>query len=354
MYSLHIALSIGFVVMLLVSGQMTAFASVELNSYVPISGYRITPTFTFSKNVLIDYPDGSKIQNELSGKNFAVEFFGDSDNNTSIKSFMQQLDTQIASDKKNPVSVVYLSVTYQAIIRGDNTRTSIDYTITLKPILTNYVLEQGSADAPTILDMSWMGFDVKEPVVITTPQYGDLEINYPLGLVKNQFPGVYDILKGTPAEDVLNENLMNSIPLVDYSIDKWNTLYDPAFVLTEDAGSEYAGQHTQVTGFAYGQNDLYSNVSKLETQKIDFIADAKYSLTVTEKPSSGTVDVEGHANGNVVQGIPTISTQTLTRLPSAVASSPWWSGTQGVILWLAIAGAGMVIFWALYFARNRE
>ena len=209
MYSLHIALSIGFVVMLLVSGQMTAFASVELNSYVPISGYRITPTFTFSKNVLIDYPDGSKIQNELSGKNFAVEFFGDSDNNTSIKSFMQQLDTQIASDKKNPVSVVYLSVTYQAIIRGDNTRTSIDYTITLKPILTNYVLEQGSADAPTILDMSWMGFDVKEPVVITTPQYGDLEINYPLGLVKNQFPGVYDILKGTPAEDVLNENLMN-------------------------------------------------------------------------------------------------------------------------------------------------
>jgi hypothetical protein len=343
----------GFVLVLLVSGTVSAFASVEFNSYVPINGYRITPTFKFSKTILIDYPDGGKIQNELSGKAFAVEFFGDSDNNTSIKSFMQQLNTQIGSGKKNPISLVDLSMTYQAIVRGNDKQASIDYVVTLKPIFVNYVLGQVDANAPSMLDMSWMGLDVKEPITIATIPYGDMEINFPLGLMQNQLPAVYDILKGTPAEDVLNKNLINSMSLVDYPIEKWDVLYDPAYVLNEDAGPEYAGQKAAVTAFAYGQNNLNQELPKL-AKTIDFTTDAKYSITITEKPSSGTIDVEGQAKGSTIQGMPVISTSMFPVHAGAIVTGPWWSGTQGVILWFAVAGSGMIIFWALYFARFKE
>ncbi len=106
---------------------------------------------------------------------------------------------------------------------------------------------------------------MKGPVVISTQQYGDLDINSPLGVIQKQLPDVYNILNGTPAEAPLSANLIDASPLVGYPIDKWNTLFDPAYTLSETAGYGYAGQKVAVTGFAYGQSDLYQG--SLKTRK---------------------------------------------------------------------------------------
>src|SRR5574340_324819 len=176
-----------------------AFASVDLNGYMAINGHPVTPIFKFSKSVLIDYPSGSQLQKELDGKNVTVEFTDDSDHNPSIRSFMQQLNMDIANERRTS-GMTNLTMRYEAMIHGDDKQATIDYLLTLKPTLVNYVINSGSASSPTVLDASWTGFSIKDPVIITTKQYGNLEINFPLGVIQNQLPDVYDTLKGISTE----------------------------------------------------------------------------------------------------------------------------------------------------------
>ncbi|MDE1813831.1 MAG: hypothetical protein KGH87_00895 [Thaumarchaeota archaeon] len=333
----------------------TAFASVDLNAYMAINGHPVTPTFKFSKSVLIDYSSGSTLQKELDGKNVTVAFTDDSGNNPSIQSFVDKLNVDIANERRTSSSITNLTIQYEATIHGDAKQATVDYFVTLKPILVNYVISSGGGDVSTVLDASWIGFSIKDPVVIITKQYGDLEINFPLGIIQNQLPEVYDILKGIPQENILKANLMDASPLVGRPIDQWNTLFDPTCTLDEAAGYEYAGQKVAVTEFAYGQSNPYQASLKPKTADIDFTADSKYHVTTIEKASTGTIGVEGHANGYFVQGMPAISTKiAYTGFRSPTSVSPWWTGIQGIILWLAVAGVGMIIFFVLFFRHFKE
>lgn len=279
---------------------------------MPIDEHPIIPTFKFSKSILIDYPSGSILQKELSGRTITVEFSGDSHKNPTIRSFMQQLNADIANERRSSSGITNLSMYYETIIHGNDKQATFDYLVTLQPTLVTYVLNAGGADVPTILDVSWMGFVIRDPVIISTSQYGDLEINSPFGVIQNQLPVVYDVLKGMPQEDILKTNLIDASPLVDEPIDKWDTIFDPSYTLDDTAGHEYNGQKVAVTGFGYGQHDLYQVLLKPKMASIDFTADSKYHLTIIEKPSSAILDVEGHATGYLIQGEPVISTSTLT------------------------------------------
>lgn len=309
---LHYFITVGFVFGLLVVGTTSAFASVDLHTYIPIDGHPITPIFKFSKSILIDYPSGSTLQKELSGRTLTVKFSDDSDKNPTIRSFMQQLNTDIANERRSSSSVTNLSIQYETTIHGDDKQVTFDYFVTLRPTLVTYVLKAGSTDTPTVFDVSWMGFVIRDPVVITTSQYGNLEINSPLGVIQNQLPVVYEMLKGISQEDILKTNLIDAGPLVGDPIYQWNTLFDPTYTLDDTAGHDYTGKKAAVTGFAYGPTDLYQVYIKPKIKSMNFTVDSKYQITTIDKPSSASLDVQGHATGYLIQGEPAISTLILT------------------------------------------
>src|SRR6185312_4361728 len=143
----------------------SAFASVNLTAYMATNGHPVTPVFKFSKTILIDYPNGSELQQELNGKNVTVEFTDDSNHNPNIRSLGQKINLDIANKRQNSSSITNLIVQYETIIHGDNKQARIDYLVTLKPTLENYVINSQSDDTTT-LDASWMGFSIKDPVVI--------------------------------------------------------------------------------------------------------------------------------------------------------------------------------------------
>lgn len=350
-YSIIAGLSIAFLIL----GTGSAFASVELNAYIPIDGHPVTPIFKFSKTIMIDYPNESKLKTDLAGRNVTVAFTEDSDGNPTVKSFMDQINHNIATHGSATSTITHLTVQYVSVISGDNKQATIDYLVTLRPTLTNYVLKSGNDNAPTILDLSWMGFNIKDPIMITTKQYGNLEINFPLGVIQNQLPYSYDVLKEISQDDFIKSNLIDSSPLDGHSIEKWNTLYDPMYTLDNTAGYGYAGQKVAVTGFAYGENDpSYSPQSPI-TSGIDFTADSKYHIATLEKPNSGTIDVDGHANGYLIDGYSAISTSFLkTGYTGCVGcnlpdQTPFWS-----IVIISLVGAAVIAFWIFYFRRFKE
>ena len=326
------------------------WATVDFNAYLPIEGNPITPEFKFTKNVAIDYSGGGKLKDALMGKNMTISFSDNSDNNTSIKSFMESINTEFATDRKSTATISNLKVEYQVQINGDDKGATFDYLIKLTPTVTGYTLNKGGGDVPTVLDVSWMGFVIKDPVIISTQKYGDLDINSPIGVIQKQLPDVYNILKGTAAEAPLGVNLIDASALVGYPIDKWNSIFDPAYTLSETAGYGYAGQKVAVTGFAYGQSDLYQGSLKAQNTDVDFTSDSKYHLTIVERASSGTIDAAGHANGYMVQGTPAISTLTGVSNTGSVQTAQGLSTTTIY----AMAGFAVVIAGGVFWWSNRK
>jgi hypothetical protein len=326
------------------------WATVDFNAYLPIEGTPITPEFKFTKNVAIDYSSGGKLKDALMGKNMTISFSDTSDNNTSIKSFMEAINTELATDRKTTATISNLKIEYQVQVNGDDKGATFDYLIKLIPTVNGYTLNKGGGDVPTVLDISWIGFVMKSPVIISTQQYGNLDINSPIGVIQNQLPDVYNILKGTAAESPLSVNLLDASALVGYPIDKWNALFDPAYTLSETAGYGYSGQKVAVTAFAYGQSDLYQGQLKAQNIDVDFTVDSKYHLTIVERASSGTIDAAGHANGYMVQGTPAISTLPQVASSSSVQTAQGLSTTTIY----AMAGFAVVIAVGVFWFSNQK
>jgi len=339
------------VLSLLVVGTVAPiFATVDFNAYLPIEGTPITPEFKFTKNVAIDYSNGGKLKDLLNGKNMTLSFTDTSDNNTSIKAFMEDINTEFATDRKTTATISNLTVNYQVQISGDDKGATIDYKLLLTPVLNGYVLSKGGGDVPTVFDISWMGFKMTSPVVISTSNLGDLDINSPIGIIKNQLPDVYNVLKGTPAESPLSTNLLDASALVGYPIEKWNTLFDPSYTVAYSAGLGYGGKKVAVTGFAYGQSDLYQGSLKAQNVDVDCKTDAKYHLTVVERASSGTLDADGHANGYEVQGDPAISTTVGVSNTGSTATA---QGLSTMTIY-AMAGFAAVIAAGIFWWSNKK
>lgn len=339
------------VLSLLVVGTVAPiFATVDFNAYLPMEGTPITPEFKFTKNVAIDYSNGGKLKDLLNGKNMTLSFTDTSENNTSIKAFMENINTEFATDRKTTATISNLTVNYQVQINGDDKGATIDYKIALIPVLNGYVLSKGGGDVPTVFDVSWMGFKMTDPVVISTSNLGDLDINSPIGIIKNQLPDVYNVLKGTPAESPLSSNLIDASALVGYPIEKWNTLFDPSYTVADSAGLGYGGKKVAVTGFAYGQSDLYQGSLKAQNIDVDFTTDAKYHLTIVERASSGTLDADGHANGYEVQGDPAISTTLQT---STTGGGTTAQGLSTMTIY-AMAGFAAVIAAGIFWWSNKK
>lgn len=55
------------IVILLSGSSLPAWAFVDLNAYLPISGDPVTPGFIFDKTYQIDYPNGGKLKDALAG-----------------------------------------------------------------------------------------------------------------------------------------------------------------------------------------------------------------------------------------------------------------------------------------------
>ncbi|MBI3623912.1 hypothetical protein HY212_07585 [Candidatus Pacearchaeota archaeon] len=293
---------------LLVFGSISPiWATSDLSVNLGASGAPIQASFKFLESAFIEYPNGGKLKDLLAGKNYTISLTENS-NNTSIQDLIHQLNTALTRDQKSPVIVTDLTIQYTATLTGDDKSASIDYNLQLIPTLTSYVIKPGSGDQPTIIDAAWMGITIKDPVIIKTAKYGDVEINDPISFVKKVAPDVYSNIKGTKADDTLKNNLIDASSILQEPIDQWNHLFDPAFIISETSGFGYKGEKVAITTYTMGQSSLGEGTQKPTQNTIDFTTDANYHLTTIQHASSASVNIEGHAITTSVGGTPAFGT----------------------------------------------
>ena len=331
-----------------------SFATVNFSSTLPMAGNAINPTYDFEKSFYINYPAGSKIQSILESKNITVAFTDDSANDPALKTFMQQINTDIVTNEHSAAVLTDLQVAYQLIISGYPDHASIDYKIVLTPTVESYVLNKASGDIPQTFDASWMAFNANTPVTINTSQYGPVEINYPIDIIQSQVPDLYNALKGTDAYNIFAKpSLMDATGLFSQQpVNKWDSLFDPAYTLTETAGYGYKGQKIAVTTFSSGLSNAFSGTLHINNIDQDFTGPdgVKYHISTKEQANSGTVNVEGHANANQVKGgwtfVSTVQASTTTSTTTA--------GGTSVMMVYGMAGFAGVVAVVIFIWSNKK
>ena len=340
---------------LLLFGAMSpSFATVNFSATLPMAGNPIDPTYDFEKSFYIDYPAGSKLQSILQNKNVTVIFTDNATSDPALKTFMQQINTDIVTNEHSAAVLTNLIVSYQLLVNGYSDHASFDYKIVLTPTVTGYVLNKASGDIPQTFDASWMAFNANTPVTITTSQYGPVEINYPIDVIQTQIPDLYNAIKGTTAYNVFQQpNLMDATGLFSQQpVNKWDSLFDPAYTLTETAGYGYQGQKIAVTTYSSGLSNAFSGTLHINNIDEDFTGSdgAKYHISTKEQPNAGTINVEGHANANQIQGGWTFVS---TAQASSTTSTATAGGTSTMMVY-GMAGFAGVIAVGIFIWSNKK
>lgn len=336
-----------------------AWASTDLSAYIPINGDPTTPDLSFSKIIYLDYPNGGKLKDALAGKNLDISFTADSANNTSVKNMITSINSAIQSQGSS-ATVTDLTLDFSAKISGNSDKASITYLIKMRPTVTNYLLYKGTATnkaglqgggTPYILDAAWAAFNLNQPATISTSNYKDLEINYPINLIQKELPDVYSVIKGTAAEKMLQKNVIDASALYSQQpLNKWDHLFDPSYVVSDAASLQFKGAKVPVTTFETGTSNLQSGSMSTNQQEADFTSDVKYHISIVEPSSSGTFNVEGQAQAYNVKGAPAF---TSTIQSAGGVSNTTAGGMSTMILYGMAGGAGGVAVFIFFWSNKR-
>lgn len=345
-------------IMLLVGTLSPAFATVDFTGYIPIDGQPITPNFKFTRVVNISYPNGGKLKDALDGQNQTISFTLDN-SNPSVQKLMQDMQSAMTATGST-AKITGLKLNYVAQINGHSTEASITYLIQIIPTIENYVIYKGTVTTvsgvmgggtPYIMDAAWAGFNLNQAETISTPQNGNLEINFPINLIQKDLPNVYSMIKGTPAEKALQAPLMDaSVLYTQQALANWDHLFDPSYVVSDSDVLHYKGAKVAVTTFSTGVSNLQSGTMAGSTQNIDFTADQPYKMTVIDQAASGTYNVEGTAQAYNVKGAPAFTT---TLVVSGTVSTTTAGGISNMTLY-GMAGGAAVIAVIVFMWSNKK
>ena len=190
-----------------ISGLTPVFASSQLDITIdPDAGVAVAK-MTYQRSITFDYSQGGKLADVLAGKSDKIEFTASS-STTGMNSLIGNLNSYIVS-KGSQAQITDLDLEYLVILTGRSDTASIDYKIVLKPTIKGFVIKEGGGNAPTLIDVDWRGFGALGPVVITTPMYGDVEINLPISAVETFIPSMGLAMKAGDAGELLTTRLMN-------------------------------------------------------------------------------------------------------------------------------------------------
>jgi len=282
---LSIFIAVGSISPVLASSQMEV--TIDPNSDTAIA------KMTYQRSVNIDYSDGGKLAETMYGVNHQIKFSADA-SNPSVQSLISKINSYILS-QGSIAQITDLTVEYKSLMTGRTSSMSVDYTIILHPTIHNFVIKAGSGNNPTLLDTDWRGFGVVGPVVISTPTYGDVEINMPISAFERFTPALALSLKASDAGELLSTRLMDGDEIKAQPIGNWHFLFDPTGIGADAA--QYGFQTGSViSSFTMGESSLREGLIREQIHQATFASDKVYLVTSFESSGNASIDILGFAN----------------------------------------------------------
>jgi hypothetical protein len=286
--------------LLILSFVYQAYAADLASSLVPDRD-RSEASYIGVRTVTLEYPAGSSLAQELNGKSERIQFTMNGtttgQDNTGMSALIAGINRAMVQ-ADSPVQVSQANVSYTGVLRGGPTSTVISYKAELKPTLERFVLQRGEgAQSGHIIDLEWRGPVLSEPLVVNAPDVGQININYPIGLLQVLHPTLAQKLENSQARQVFEQPILN-FEAFNAPMTSWHVLFDPV--------GAYGGS-VGLTGITEGANALsvYSlGESSLRegthaTEEMDATATidgAQVNVHSTTPPPSGQIQIVGYSN----------------------------------------------------------
>jgi hypothetical protein len=302
------------------------------------------PHFKFQRTAYIEYKEGGAIADALRGQSKTIEFTVDS-TAPGIDVLIEKLNENL-HELQSSARVTDITVEYQASLNGRGDNASVDFRVILTPKIDGYLIKPYSEGSPALFDILWRGIKVNDSITITTPDYGDVEINRPISFYEENYPEV--------AAQINDEarNIM-SMPIIDASgvgglaIGSWHFLADPTGIVAETSKYGFSGAKVVVSSFTMGESSFREGQIREKEFDATFTSDKTYSIRTVESGDSGNIFLAGYAspdtlNGGEVVGVSPVAPSTGAQTSSGSFPIFIIYGMAG----MAAAGAGGFFWWS--------
>jgi hypothetical protein len=289
----------GILAVLLISFFVTqAYAADLAATLSPVTGLS-EASFRGVKTLTLEYPAGSTLAQELNGQNQRVEFTLNStatgQNNTSMSDLIAALNRAFVQ-ADSPVQASQAVVSYTGVLRGGPTSTVISYRIDLQPTLERFVLQGGEGgQTGQLVDLEWRGITVTEPMVVNAPDIGQININYPIGLLQALYPSLAQKLENSQAREILYEPILN-FEEFNAPMTTWHVLFYPVGAYGGSVGLETGGAQA-LSVYSLGESSLREGAHGIQERDATATIDgATVTVHSTTPPPSGQIQIAGYSD----------------------------------------------------------
>ena len=303
------------------------------------------PDFNFNvkyqRTIFIEYNEGGQLADQLRGAIESKRLTADS-TNPAIVDLINRINQKLASDGSGAI-VSDLNVEYSAQLTGRALNTAIDYKLILSGTISDHIIRERQGQTPAIIDVGWRGITVEGPVVID-----GTEINMPISFIGDKVPSVFSSIKGTEAEVLLSENLINAEGIKNQPLSNWHFLFDPTGI-NVDAGTFGLAEEISgfvVSGFTMGESSLREGRQVEKVVEAHFTLDKNYMVRSIESADNANLAVIGFGVVDSLEGLEIIGVTPTAPEGFTTTSTGEFpvSIIYGMAAMAAIGGAGIFIF----------
>lgn len=288
---------------LVISVLPSAFAN-DMNATIIPEANRGEAHYIGVKNLTLRYPAGSSIANQIGTEDQRVT--------ASVEGNMTSQDSGVISaitafnraliDIRSPTQVTAMEVRYTAVVKPGDGSALISFKVEAIPILEKFVLGASEDGASKIVDLEWRGIHVTEPVNISVPGHGTIDVNRPISLIKSLYPEVAQQIEGSPAAEMFDEPILD-FRKFDQKMDTWHFLFDPSGSLVETSAffRESSGARV-VSIYSLGESSFREGTFEAEEKDAEATMGGSTVAMHSQVPApSGQVQVAGFSKLDVTE-----------------------------------------------------
>ena len=324
-------------------------AQMEFRSWVGGKGDIETAEIKFQRTVIINYDDGGMLADELRGQKFAKTFTVTT-SDPGVAELRDRINYQF-SQAGSSAAVTDLQIDYDTKLTGRSLNTSIDYKIILTMEITNHVLRESSGGNSGLVDMNWRGLVVPGDVTVNSKGV-DAEINLSITFVADTAPGLYNAIKGSEAETLLNNPIIDASGIKAQPLGNWHFLFDPTGINVD--ASTY-GMSEELAGvvwssYTMGESSIREGIQTEKEFAATFTTDKTYDLRTIESADSANIFFAGFANIDVLDNTEVVG--VYPEAPEGFATTS--TGEFPVMIIYGMAGMAGVAGVAVFIVSERK
>lgn len=283
---------LAFLLLTFSSGFFIDASAVQMTTSMVPETNKADALLTAVRFITIEYEPKSQLAQQFNGKDERVDFTLNS-SDPGMPELINTINSDIRTQKGSPVNIENATLHYTGSIKGSSDKVQLAYKIVVEGILSSIVLDK--SEQGNVLDLDWRSVVVDEPLPVNAPQYGNISVNYPLGLLQVNYPEVAQELSNSQAAAIMREPLFNfqdmGIPM-----DRWHFLFDPTGSQAGAAGSGFqeVGGARVVSIYSLGESSFREGTfSEKVTQASASLNGTKVGVESSTPPPSGQIQIAG-------------------------------------------------------------